>query len=330
MRTQRKIWIVLFLIIGTLLFPMATFSHSGRTDANGGHWDRSNGTYHYHDGTSKSGSSRSSSKREYESFTPPYTPSPDNPYRSSSTKDTASNPRTSNKVIDVIVFTFLVGLFGVMPICIIGKIKIEESIYKRKKEVLKLIDDIRSIIYEEESCKKRIYEAVSYLNSPPKMENVPFYIEVTDNGLSAKDGISGVYTEENGEKLYTPFLYYIAARGKHFHTDKDCSNADIELSVFNDIVRINKMLPCKKCAPKIDNTIIKTILDCHASYLNCRKYELSKGKYHDEIKQNQHEITALSHRKETLIQELQTKKEYIKKHKDLLEKYTDLLTHNNK
>lgn len=27
---------------------LGTFAHSGRTDANGGHWDRKTGTYHYH------------------------------------------------------------------------------------------------------------------------------------------------------------------------------------------------------------------------------------------------------------------------------------------
>ena len=29
-------------------FMLSVYAHSGRTDANGGHWDRKNGTYHYH------------------------------------------------------------------------------------------------------------------------------------------------------------------------------------------------------------------------------------------------------------------------------------------
>lgn len=32
------------------LFTFNAYSHSGRTDSNGGHWDRSTGTYHYHTG----------------------------------------------------------------------------------------------------------------------------------------------------------------------------------------------------------------------------------------------------------------------------------------
>ena len=39
------------LIIG-LMMCMLTFGHSGRTDSNGGHWDRKKGTYHYHNKSS--------------------------------------------------------------------------------------------------------------------------------------------------------------------------------------------------------------------------------------------------------------------------------------
>ena len=31
-----------------LLIPQNSEAHSGRTDKNGGHWDRKKGTYHYH------------------------------------------------------------------------------------------------------------------------------------------------------------------------------------------------------------------------------------------------------------------------------------------
>nr|DAW38655.1 MAG TPA: putative peptidoglycan binding domain protein [Caudoviricetes sp.] len=33
-----------------ILVSLLAFSHPGRTDANGGHYDRKNGTYHYHHG----------------------------------------------------------------------------------------------------------------------------------------------------------------------------------------------------------------------------------------------------------------------------------------
>lgn len=39
-----------FLLAFLLLLSPAVLAHSGRTDANGGHYDRSTGEYHYHHG----------------------------------------------------------------------------------------------------------------------------------------------------------------------------------------------------------------------------------------------------------------------------------------
>lgn len=45
---MKKKIIYLFLII--ILITNVSFAHPGRTDSNGGHWDYSTGTYHYHNG----------------------------------------------------------------------------------------------------------------------------------------------------------------------------------------------------------------------------------------------------------------------------------------
>lgn len=43
--------LIALLTINTSLVPSLVFSHSGRTDSQGGHWDRKYGTgYHYHHG----------------------------------------------------------------------------------------------------------------------------------------------------------------------------------------------------------------------------------------------------------------------------------------
>ena len=49
---MRKLVSILFVIIilGCLIVPITVSSHSGRTDANGGHYDNINGGYHYHHG----------------------------------------------------------------------------------------------------------------------------------------------------------------------------------------------------------------------------------------------------------------------------------------
>lgn len=47
---MKKIILYIFIII--ILFVPVSFAHSGRTDSNGGHYDRSTGEYHYHHGYS--------------------------------------------------------------------------------------------------------------------------------------------------------------------------------------------------------------------------------------------------------------------------------------
>lgn len=46
MELRVKKFFILLLVI--LNISLVSFAHSGRTDANGGHYDRSTGEYHYH------------------------------------------------------------------------------------------------------------------------------------------------------------------------------------------------------------------------------------------------------------------------------------------
>jgi uncharacterized protein YgiM (DUF1202 family) len=55
----------LFLFISLLSLFM--YSHSGRTDSNGGHWDRKAGTYHYHNGGKASSGSTSTTAKSVQS-----------------------------------------------------------------------------------------------------------------------------------------------------------------------------------------------------------------------------------------------------------------------
>lgn len=45
---KRSLFLLIVLLV--CLLPVCTFAHSGRTDSNGGHYDRSTGEYHYHHG----------------------------------------------------------------------------------------------------------------------------------------------------------------------------------------------------------------------------------------------------------------------------------------
>ncbi len=51
----------LLLCAAMLAAPLSALAHSGRTDANGGHYNRKTGEYHYHNGGTNQQSSSSSS-----------------------------------------------------------------------------------------------------------------------------------------------------------------------------------------------------------------------------------------------------------------------------
>ena len=71
------------------------FAHPGRTDSNGGHWNRSTGEYHYHSGeyAGRESSGSSSKNYSYDNFTPPYEPPTQNLYESKEQKDTTETNR---------------------------------------------------------------------------------------------------------------------------------------------------------------------------------------------------------------------------------------------
>ena len=53
--------ILALVVILLIAFPLLVLAHSGRTDSNGGHYNRKTGEYHYHNGGPAYNSSSSSS-----------------------------------------------------------------------------------------------------------------------------------------------------------------------------------------------------------------------------------------------------------------------------
>ena len=47
---MKKCVVVVLVLILVLMIPLVSLAHSGRTDSDGGHYDRTTGEYHYHHG----------------------------------------------------------------------------------------------------------------------------------------------------------------------------------------------------------------------------------------------------------------------------------------
>ncbi|MCL1940688.1 MAG: YHYH domain-containing protein [Synergistaceae bacterium] len=84
---MKKILVSVWIL---LLFVTSAFPHPGRTDANGGHYDRKTGQYHYHNsGSSSSRSSSSSSTNRSTS--------------SSASRSTSKSGQNSNEVSNLYI-----------------------------------------------------------------------------------------------------------------------------------------------------------------------------------------------------------------------------------
>lgn len=57
MRTLRKVILILFICFSITSLSFTTLAHPGSLDENGGHYNRTTGEYHYHDGDNTGGSS---------------------------------------------------------------------------------------------------------------------------------------------------------------------------------------------------------------------------------------------------------------------------------
>ena len=58
--------VIVTVTVLNMLCCFAVYSHPGRLDANGGHYNRQTGEYHYHDGTHHSGGDSSEAVRNIE------------------------------------------------------------------------------------------------------------------------------------------------------------------------------------------------------------------------------------------------------------------------
>lgn len=124
-----KTFIILFLFI--FQFIVIVNAHPGRTDSNGGHYDRSTGEYHYHNGES-SGKKQSSSNETYtyENFVGP-TQNYDSHSNSSNEKQ---NVKSNIPDLSEILFYLALGSIIIIGNYLYFKEKIEKRNAKKSQK----------------------------------------------------------------------------------------------------------------------------------------------------------------------------------------------------
>ena len=104
----------MLLLLVSIISLLGVFAHSGRTDSNGGHWDRSTGIYHYHTGEYAGKSSNSSSKK-YEST--PKSPTYETPVKRESNGDVKEKVVLYDVLITILLYAFPISLL-VIPLLV--------------------------------------------------------------------------------------------------------------------------------------------------------------------------------------------------------------------
>jgi hypothetical protein len=115
--------ISVFLIIVCLItsFSLPVFAHSGKTDANGGHYDSSTGEYHYHHGYPEHQHTNGKCPYDYEDKT--------NHQSRNSSSTISSEDNTPGIFSHIISFVIWALIFGLLELCLLplfAKIKSEE------------------------------------------------------------------------------------------------------------------------------------------------------------------------------------------------------------
>lgn len=121
---QRKTYICIALMLLVSCFvTVLVFAHGGRTDANGGHYDRSTGEYHYHHGYPAHQHTNGVCPYDYDDKTNHYSASEDD------STDTTRREKQKETKIDVLLI-----VIGIAVIVISVYIPVLTGKKKQKKE----------------------------------------------------------------------------------------------------------------------------------------------------------------------------------------------------
>lgn len=255
----------IFIILAFVL-SIVIYAHPGRTDANGGHWDREAGEYHFHDGRyAGKGSSNSSSNSVYEPFTPPYEPPTENPYRNDSKNSTADTKYFSSSPKDILIncITFVIcfslsvytvsaffckdepngciimlGIYFGFPTLIV--LYISEPVLSLQGTIVAipfaaiylfitiLLYKVNKAIKAYKTTLNDYEAAVNTLIG--HLEALPLEVHIPSNYEIGEDDLP----KERGSRGWgRAFTLYRSHSGKKLHSQKACGNATIKIHLYH-------------------------------------------------------------------------------------------------
>lgn len=253
MKKLRKTLPLIGIIL--ILFSSVCFSHPGRTDENGGHWDRKEGTYHFHTGEYKGRSlSGGSSKSEYIPFTPPYDPPTENPYRNNYEEDADENSDEDNTKA---TFPFIIFIFPAIGL-IYFLIELFCSCFNKPKTDIEKFSNLFCKLdnYTEELLQKEKQREACYAIF------IPFLYEIGKDNLPREKECTSHWGKT--------FTLYKAYNGIKLHAKFNCCNANMPVHIYYYKKYYKALNMCRKCAKKY-------VVPDMSWYDDCLEYEKLKA-----------------------------------------------------
>lgn len=269
---MKKLRIAVTLLLAAMICCVAGFAHPGRTDANGGHWDRSTGTYHYHHGYpahqhtngicpydfddqtgANSGSSSSGTSNSYNSSS--YTRPSKQDTGGFEGEQTTTELTKEGSIVDTVLFLVLVGWPGFIWIWAI----IDGWRYRRRRaRDYKAIEERRaaSLKQQEEEAERKRQEEAERL----QIERDGFLLAY--EGKSLNDLIpppKGCYMNVfalpcgPGDGEWGEYTAYITPKGQAFHTRPVCGSAHGKPE--NITLARKGRVPCARCCKNLPTLV---------------------------------------------------------------------------
>lgn len=300
MKPIRAVWLILICIL-IMFCSFIASAHPGRTDANGGHWDRKTGIYHFHTGEyAGHSSSDSSSYKTHEPFTPPYKPQAENPYKNNKEIETASDTSIDVKEIleDILAIAFCIwyiggfifwdfekgdgcftfGISTILIVCLIGYL-IEEKTEVFFTLILTVVVLVPLILKLKKKYTIALTDVDIYLNSFHRLDKchkelfqIATQIESCKTVLIPdlyEINIDNLPKDKNSVRDWgKSFTLYKTNSGTKLHTKYNCCSAANPLHVYHcrNYHNFSKLL-CKKCA----NDYRTPDMSWYENYLKCKQ-----------------------------------------------------------
>lgn len=237
------------LIIALLLFTLSieTSAHTGGTDSEGGHYNRSTGEYHYHHGFPA---------HQHEDGLCPYSSEKDETETSESNNrdisivnkpesEHANKQQNKNKIKSKIENLLIIIIVFSHPFIIAGIASfLKNKRFKREQQRK----------WQEEHDK---YFKLYAFKDPITLVDIPDDVFLRDN-----------IPVTNDEGRYGAYTVYITRRGQRFHQDPFCVPYAKEKHLF-EVYKTHT--PCKKC--------VKKAFPRYKWYIEYRKIFDAKKKY---------------------------------------------------